>query len=88
MGDMESDDETPANPGSLYLGPVQRPLSADSEFFDAGNLNRALLCKINVFAIISGGGDAMDFDDRQQTYECMFHGCSSTFSSLQRVSLG
>eukprot|EP00903_Cladosiphon_okamuranus_P008012 g7729.t1 len=81
---MESDDEMPTNPGGLYLGPVRRPRKADSEFFDAGNINRALLCKINVFAIISEGGDAMDFDDQPQTFECMFHGCSSRFSSLQR----
>lgn len=87
-GDMESDDETPTNRGGLYLGPVRRPLNADSEFFDAGNINRALLCKINVFAVISGGGDAMDFHDQRQTFKCMFHGCSSTFSSLERVGVG
>ncbi|CAM9366611.1 unnamed protein product, partial [Pylaiella littoralis] len=70
----------------LYHGPVRRPLSADSEFFDAGNTARALLCKISVFALISGGDcDSMDFEDHQQQhYECMFRDCPATFSSLAR----
>lgn len=87
MEDKENDHETSSFPAGLYLGPVPRPLNAENEFFDAGNINRALLCKINVFAIISGGGDAMDFEDQQQSYECMFQGCNSSFPSLRRVSL-
>lgn len=85
---MGNKHEIPALYG-LYLGPVRRPLSADSEFFDAGNTARALLCKISVFALISGGDcDSMDFEDHQQQhYECMFRDCPATFSSLARVSL-
>lgn len=78
------------NAGPLYPGPIRRPLSPDAEFFDEGNTNRALLCKINVFAIIARGGefDEMDILDQQdqQRYECMFQGCTATFSSMKRVS--
>ncbi|CAM9431648.1 unnamed protein product [Ectocarpus sp. 6 AP-2014] len=70
--------------GGLYLGPVLRPLSSDSEFFDEGNTNRALLCKLNVFAIMSGGADAMDLHEDQHQFECMFQDCTATFSSLKR----
>ncbi|CAN0103124.1 unnamed protein product [Ectocarpus sp. 12 AP-2014] len=70
--------------GGLYLGPVLRPLSSDSEFFDEGNTNRALLCKLNVFAIMSGGADAMDLHEDQHQYECMFQDCTAIFSSLKR----
>lgn len=75
------------NPGGLFLGPVRRPLKADSDFFVAGNTNRELLCKISVFSIISAGCDAMDLAEHEQSYECMFQGCPATFSSFQRVSL-
>ncbi|CAM9102580.1 unnamed protein product [Ectocarpus sp. 13 AM-2016] len=70
--------------GGLYVGPVLRPLSSDSEFFDEGNTNRALLCKLNVFAIMSLGADAMDLHEDQHQYECMFQDCTATFSSLKR----
>ncbi len=85
---MDNGEMSP-NPGGLFLGPVRRPLRADSEFFVAGNTNRELFCKISVFSIMSGGGghDAMDLAEHQQSYACVFQGCSATFSSFQRVSL-
>ncbi|CAM9848487.1 unnamed protein product, partial [Ectocarpus fasciculatus] len=79
MADADSRDT-----GGLYLGPVLRPLSSDSEFFDEGNTNRALLCKLNVFAIMSGGANAMDFHEHGHQYECMIQDCTATFSSLKR----
>lgn len=82
--------EMTSNSGGLFLGPVRRPLKADSDFFVAGNTNRELLCKISVFSIMIGGGggcDAMDLAEHQQSYACMFQDCSATFSSFQRVSL-
>ncbi|CAM9296786.1 unnamed protein product [Scytosiphon promiscuus] len=82
------DDGTSVHSSPLYLGPVRRPLSPDAEFFDEGNTNRALLCKINVFAIIARGGesDEMDVLDKQnqQRYDCMFQDCAASFSSLKR----
>ncbi|CAM9175380.1 unnamed protein product, partial [Hapterophycus canaliculatus] len=82
------DTETATNSGPLYLGPVRRKLSSDAEFFDEGNTNRALLCKINVFAIIARGGEVDEMDilgqQDQQRYECMFQDCTASFSSLKR----
>lgn len=75
----------------MYVGPVRRRLGADDAFFEAGNVQRALLCKLSVFrqeeeedstAMMSA------FEDDQPRYECMFQDCGAKFSSLKRVRVG
>lgn len=76
----------------MLSGPVKRPLSPDDEFFDAGNIQRAVLCKMSVFSLESGCNyHAMsDGEDDSylgtRSYQCRFNGCTSTFSSLAKVS--
>lgn len=73
----------------VYMGPVRRPRNADDAFFDAGNVQRALLCKMSVFALERGrdAEEMMDlFEDDQPRYECKFQGCNAMFSSMKRVS--
>ena len=75
----------------MYLGPVRRRLDADDDFFEAGNVQRALLCKLSVFRQEEEeeDGTAMmaAFEDDQPRHECMFQGCGAYFSSLKRVSV-
>lgn len=75
----------------MYVGPVRRRLGADDDFFEAGNVQRALLCKLSVFrqdeeedstAMMSA------FEDDHPRYECMFQDCGAKFSSLKRVRVG
>lgn len=79
----------------VLSGPVRRRLKPDDEFFDAGNVQRALLCKVSVFAVEfrsawddnnDEAGMQLEEEFLQRSYECMFKGCPSTFSSLSRVS--
>lgn len=81
----------------IFSGPVRRRLSPEDEFFYDGNVQRALLCKISVFALLEQGrrdeGDLVDIgaeEDKQPAHSCTFPNCSATFSSLKRVrsSLG
>lgn len=73
----------PATAG-VYQGPVKRPRSADDDFFDAGNVQRALLCKLSVYSVEDDS--FMMLEDDRLAYECMFKDCNAKFSSLRRVS--
>lgn len=81
----------------IFSGPVRRRLSPEDEFFDDGNVQRALLCKISVFALLEQGqrdekdtADRGTEEDNQPVHKCTFPNCAATFSSLKRVrpSLG
>lgn len=85
-------EEGVAPEGGLFSGPVRRRLSPDDDFFDAGNIQRAVLCKMSVFSLEGGdGGDMMDQDSATyldgRSYNCRFNKCRATFSSLAKVSL-
>ena len=76
----------------VFSGPVRRRLSPDDEFFEEGNVQRALLSKMSVFALLEereqredGLEDMETFGGHQTAYECTFHDCSTVFSSLKRV---
>lgn len=76
----------------IFSGPVRRRLSPEDEFFDDGNVQRALLCKISVFVLLEQGRrgeeDTVNIgaeEDNQPVHKCTFPNCSATFSSLKRV---
>lgn len=69
----------------MYTGAVRRRLGADDDFFEAGNLQRALLCKLSVYREEEEEED-IALGESQLRYECMFQGCGARFSSLKRVS--
>ena len=79
----------------MYVGPVRRRLGADDDFFEAGNVQRALLCKLSVFRQEEEEEEEEEEEDgtvmatstdNRPRYECMFQDCNAKFSSLKRVS--
>lgn len=75
----------------VFSGAIKRKLLPDDEFFDAGNIQRAVLSKMSVFSLESGCNDGAMTDGEEDSYlntvyyQCRFNGCKSTFSSLVKV---